>query len=101
MGMASLRAMMRVLDRLQKEDSPRIHTLHPAVLSATRIDILRPTPLCANEVLATATQIQAGQGLQTGLKWRITSNTTARVKEREFCSGCGKLTSYDHSNQAT
>ena len=32
MGVASLRAMIGLLDSLQREDSPGIHTLHPAVL---------------------------------------------------------------------
>ena len=38
MGVASLRAMIGLLDSVQKEDSPGIHTLHPAVLSTTRIE---------------------------------------------------------------
>ena len=38
MGVASLRAMIGLLDSLHREDSPGIHTLHPAVLSTTRIE---------------------------------------------------------------
>ena len=38
MGVASLRAMIELLDSLYREDSPGIHTLHPTVLSNIRIE---------------------------------------------------------------
>ena len=64
MGVASLRLLGR-------DYSPRVHTLRPAIL-ITRIDVLRPTPLCARRSIVTVTQKQAGQGC---LKRRITSTT--------------------------
>ena len=42
MGVASLRAMIGLLDSLHREDSPGIHTPHPAVLSTTRISLAQP-----------------------------------------------------------
>ena len=63
--------MIVLLDSLHREDSPVIHTLHPAVLSTTRIEKCQ---LLRHEY-------KQGQGLQTDLKWRITSNTTVREME--------------------